>query len=117
LNNPVKVLRKIKTWLMPGGVLVIEVPLVNNLTEKFLGEKYLVYLDKTHRHFWTEKQLEQLTAKSGWKIVKKKSCWYEFPLTVITQGGLIGIGLWLPLKLLSIFGLNREIIRLYLRRV
>jgi len=117
LNDPVKILRKIKTWLKPGGLLVIEVPLVGNLTERFLKKKYLAYLDKTHQHFWTKAELIRLLNRSGWQIVKKKTCWYEFPLTVITQGGGLGILLWLPLKILSILGFNEEIIRLYLRRV
>ena len=113
LKNPKAVLIKINQWLKPGGVLVIEVPLVGNLTEKFLQKKYLAYLDKTHQHFWTKAEIERLLSRSGWQIVKKKVCWYEFPLTVITQGGWWGILLWLPLKLLSILGFNDEIIRLY----
>lgn len=116
LQDPVKILKKIRSWLKTDGILVLEVPLVGNLTEKLLKQKYLAYLDKTHRHFWTKIEVKKLLSRSGWQIVKKKICWYEFPLTVITQGGGLGIIFWLPLKILSILGFNDEIIRLYLRK-
>jgi len=117
VKYPAEVLIKIKQWLKPDGVLVIEVPLVGNLTEKFLKKKYLAYLDKTHQHFWTKKEVKKLLSQTGWQIVNKKICWYEFPLTVITQGGWLGILFWLPLKILSILGFNEEIIRLYVKKV
>lgn len=116
LADPIKVLKKIRFWLKPDGMLVIEVPLVGNLTERLLKQKYLTYLDKTHVNFWTKTDLLQLLTQSGWRAIKKKTCWYEYPLTVITQGGPLGFIFWFPFKILSMLGFNEEIIRIYLRR-
>lgn len=113
LRSPASVLEKIKPWLETDGLMVIEVPLIGNLTEKFLGKKYLIYLDKTHINFWTKAELLRLLEQSGWQVIKRKTCWYEFPFHVIRARRFMGVFFWLPLKLLSIFGFNDEIIRLY----
>jgi GT2 family glycosyltransferase len=117
LPAPEKVLKQAKQWLKPGGILVLEVPLVGNLTEKFLGKKYFIYTDKTHQNFWIKKQLIKLLADNGWRIIKEESCWYEFPLALLRRGGVLGIFLWLPYKILSMLGKNTEIIRLCLTKV
>jgi len=43
LDDPGKVLKRVKKWLKKDWVLVIEVPLIGNLTEKWLGKDYLAY--------------------------------------------------------------------------
>lgn len=120
VEDPDLVLRRVKRWLKPGGLLVVEVPLVGNLTEKWLGKEYLAYQDKTHRHFFTKEELWQLLDKTGWRVKQQGLTWHQLPLTVIGSSfrlgllkGVIGLGLWLPLKLLSILGLNEEMIRIY----
>ena len=120
LNQPKKVLKKIKDLLKPKGLLVLEIPLVGNLTESFLGKDLFAYNDNTHQHFFNKKQLNHLINEAGYKIIKKGIVLYEFPLTVITTGfrksflqGLVGLFLFLPLKIATLVGLNDEIIRLY----
>lgn len=120
VNNPENVLRKIKTFLKKDGVLVIEIPLVGNLTERFLQKGYFAYHDKTHVQFFTKKEIFKLLDKTGFVIKKRGATLFEFPLTVLTtsfkQGffrGLMGAILFLPLKILTILGVNEEIIRLY----
>lgn len=126
LDSPENVLKTIKHWLEKEGILVIETPLIGNYTEKFLKKNYFAYRDKTHIHLFSKKELIALLKKNGWQIVKKKSALLEFPLTVLTTSigmfkknpkkGLVGIMLFLPLKILTIFGLNDEIIRFYCQR-
>jgi GT2 family glycosyltransferase len=120
VDNPKKTLKKAKKWLKPNGILVIESPLVGNLTERFLGKNYFAYYDKTHKHFYTKENLLDLIGKTGFKVIKKGITYYEFPITVITAGfrkglwyGFAGILLFLPLKLLTFLGLNDEIVRFY----
>jgi len=120
VNNPKKVLIKAKENLKDEGILVLEVPLVGNFTEKFLGKDFFAYGDKTHKHFFTKRQLVQLLNETGFEVIKKGNVLYEFPLTAITTGfrksflhGLVGLFLFLPLKMAALAGLNDEIIRFY----
>ncbi|MBM4402077.1 MAG: methyltransferase domain-containing protein [Candidatus Cloacimonetes bacterium] len=123
VKKPEKVLRKALTFLKEDGVLVIEVPLVGNLTEKFLGKNYFAYHDQTHFYFFKKREIYDLLAKVNLRVKKKGLTLFQFPFTVLTtsfkQGlwqSLKAIILFVPLKLLSIFGANDEIIRLYCRK-
>jgi len=121
--NPKKVLLKTKGFLKKDGILVIEVPLVDNLTAKFLGKDYFAYQDKTHRRFFSKKEIINLINESGLKIKRKGLTFFEFPLTVLTTSfkkgllkGLGGLIFFFPLKILSLLGINEEIIRLYCQK-
>jgi len=123
LDEPVKVLKRVRGWLKKDGVLVIEVPVVGNLTEKWLGKDYLAYWDKTHQQFFTKKELLGVIKQAGFKIVKKGRVWHEVFFHVITASlgkglirVLVSMVLWLPLKLLQAMGLNDEMLRLYLEK-
>lgn len=118
-----KVLQKVRTLLKKNGILVLEVPLVGNLTENFLGKSYFAYHDPNHHHFFTKKELYHLLTEQDYRIINKGNTLYEFPLTVITTSfrrsllhGILGLFVFLPLKLATLLGYNTEIIRLYLRR-
>lgn len=124
VKDPELVLKRVKSWLRRKGVLILEVPLVGNWTEKFLKKDYFIYYDKSHRHFFTKKKLLALIEKSGFKVVTKGVTLYEFPFTVITTSSkenlfrlIMGLTLFLPLKLLTLLGVNEEIIRLYCKPV
>lgn len=123
LNSPSKTLKKVKDLLKTNGFLVIETPLIGNLTEKFLEKKYLAYHDKSHINLFTKKELLNLIEDFGFEIKKIGTTWYEFPFSVITTSfqkgfvaGLIGILLFLPFKFLSFLHVNDEIIRIYCQR-
>ncbi|MBL7078355.1 methyltransferase domain-containing protein, partial [Candidatus Shapirobacteria bacterium] len=121
-KNPEKVLEKIKRFLKKDGILVIEVPLIGNLTEKFLNKDYFAYHDKTHLKFFTKQKIINLLNQTGFKIEKKGFTLHQFPLTVLTTSfkkgflyGLKGLVLFLPFKILSFLGFNDEILRVYCR--
>lgn len=120
LNNPNKMLKRARQWLKADGVLVIETPLVGNLTEKFLSKEYLAYSDPAHKQFFTKKEILKLLEKTKWKVAKQGITWLQFPITVITSSfksglvkGFLGVLLFIPLKILSSLKLNDEILRLY----
>jgi len=124
LDKPVAVLKRVREWLKDDGVLVIEVPLVDNLTERWLKKDYLAYKDKTHQHFITQPQLGQWFEQAQLKVVGQGRTWHQLPFQVVRASfeaghgkGLIGLGMWLPLKLLSVIGFNHEMMRVYLRKV
>lgn len=120
IEKPQSVLEKVKDFLKEEGTLVVEVPLVGNLTEKVLRRDYFAYYDKTHINFFTKEEILKLLSNAGLEIKKKGFTLLEFPFTVLTTNfrkgflrGLLGIGPFLPLKILSVLGWNDEIIRLY----
>lgn len=119
-KNPEKVLKKIRGFLKKDGVLVLELPLIGNLTEGFLKKDYFAYHDKTHLSFFNKKRITDLISQAGFKIEKKGFTIHQFPLTVLTTSlkkgilsSLAGLVVFLPLKTLSFLGLNDEIVRLY----
>ncbi|MBU1085219.1 MAG: class I SAM-dependent methyltransferase [Candidatus Beckwithbacteria bacterium] len=122
LDKPVEVLKKVKGWLKPGGMVAIEVPLVGNFSEKWLGKDYLAYWDKTHVNFWTKREFLEVVERAGYKVIKKGMVWHQVFFHVITAKfksgigpSLVGVMLWPWLKLLSIMGFNDEMMRVYLK--
>ncbi|MBT7483432.1 methyltransferase domain-containing protein [Candidatus Peregrinibacteria bacterium] len=124
IKDPVKQLKRIKKWLKPGGVLVLEVPLTGNLSEKWLKKDYLAYWDKTHVNFWTKDEFLKVINKAGYKVIRKGLVWHQvFFHNITAKLGrgvgqvFVGVLLWPWLKLLSIFGFNDEMMRVYLIKV
>jgi len=120
LKNPLASLSKLSGNLKNGGCLVFEVPLIGNLTEKFLKKEYFAYFDKTHVNLWKKQRWLQLIRKAGLTPVRQGLTGYEFPFAVISGGfrkgilwGVVGLVIFLPLKLLMLLGLNEEIVRIY----
>ncbi len=123
-RKPKQILLKAKSFLKPNGILVIEVPLVGNFTEKFLQNGYLAYQDPTHRHFFTKSKITNLIQDAGLKIQNTKIIWWPFffnPVTVSFHKnffkGLLGLILFIPLKALTFLGFNTEIIRFYCKPI
>lgn len=56
-KDPDLVLDKTQQWLTADGLLVIEVPLINNLSAQWLGKNYLACIDPTHKHFFSKEDL------------------------------------------------------------
>ena len=120
VDNPEFVLKKAYRLLKNDGWLVLELPLTTNLTEKFLQDKYFAYYDKTHKNLWSKNEWLRLINKCNFIVEKQGLTLYEFPLTIITtsfrQGiikGIISLFIFLPLKVLTGFGFNDEIVRFY----
>jgi 2-polyprenyl-3-methyl-5-hydroxy-6-metoxy-1,4-benzoquinol methylase len=120
LKNPKKLLKKIRHFLQPNGLLVIEVPLVGNLSERLLKQHYLAYRDQTHKWFWKKQEFLELLDQTGWRVIGKGKTWMQMPLSTFTssfdlgwKSKIAGVVCWLPLKLLGILGLNDEFLRVY----
>lgn len=120
VQNPEEILEKAKGFLKKHGVLVIEVPLVGNLTEKFLGKNYFAYHDDSHLNFFSKKEIFALLTKVNLKAEKKGFTLLQFPFTVLTTSfkqnfwqAIKAVLLFFPLKLFTVLGLNHEILRVY----
>ncbi len=74
LLNPEQVLRTFKTFLKPGGKLVISLPNVAHYSVRahLLCGRWDMQdagiLDRTHLHFYTQKTARALLAAAGWQV-------------------------------------------------
>lgn len=120
LDQPLKGLTVARRYLKSGGIVVIETPLIGNLTEKLLGKDYFAYYDQTHKSLMTKKQLFELINKAGLKVTHQGATWHEFPITLITTSfrqnflkGILSIFLFFPIKIINWLKNEPNIIRLY----
>jgi len=121
--NPQRTLAIAGSFLKENGVLAIEIPLVGNLTEKFLAKDYFAYQDSSHCQFFSQREFNRLLESAGFKRERKGLTLLIFPLTVLTTAfrqnflkGLLAIIIFPLLKLLTILGFNEEVIRVYCKK-
>lgn len=84
LENPAKVIKKVKNLLSPDGLLYIDVPNFGGLSAKLLGKNWPLLLPNEHLWHFTDKSLKILLGKLGFKIIfieKASGVWdYDNPL-------------------------------------
>lgn len=122
LHTPTQIFSKALSWLSPGGLLIVEVPVTDGLTHRFLKNDYFIYFDPNHQQFLSTSKWQQLLNQSGFDVIKKTRPPLQFPLTLISSSfkknslkGFLSLFLFLPLKLLTLIGHNDEIVRFYSR--
>lgn len=115
MSDPKAALIKARGLLNENGVLVVEVPLFDSFTAKFLGKKYFGFNDPGHKHFFKKKDIYELLNFAGLTPLSLGFTYLKFPLS--------GVGVsWkmLPVffcKLLDfVFG-EREFIRIYAQKI
>ncbi len=124
LKKPEIGIRVAKKHLKADGLIVIETPLIGNLTEKFLGKDYFAYFDQSHLSLFSLDQLIQLLNQTNLKIISKGVTCHEFPITLITTSfrqnffkGILSIFLFIPIKTYNWLNKKPDIIRLYLKPI
>lgn len=124
LNKPEKGLKIAKKHLKPNGLVVIETPLIGNLTEKILGKDYFAYHDPTHKNLMNKEELFSLLDRSNLKIIHQGVTCLEFPITLITTSfkqdfmkGILSLFLFFPVKLINYFKKEPNIIRVYCKSI
>jgi 2-polyprenyl-3-methyl-5-hydroxy-6-metoxy-1,4-benzoquinol methylase len=124
LNKPEKGLETAKKHLRSNGILVIETPLIGNLTEKILGKKYFAHYDPTHKNLMTKRQLFELIKKAELKVLHRGITCHEFPITLITSSfrqnlfkGFISLLIFIPVKIINYVKKEPNIIRLYCKSI
>jgi 2-polyprenyl-3-methyl-5-hydroxy-6-metoxy-1,4-benzoquinol methylase len=70
LNNPHKILVKIKSYLKPNGILMIGVPNFGSLSAKILKNKWYYILPDEHKWHFSPISLAKLLKKSGFSIME-----------------------------------------------
>ena len=111
--------------LSAEGILVVELPLIDNLSWRLLGKDYFAYLDKTHLQFFSYSQIVQLLTHNSFKIIKVGNTFWEYPIFILSSSlrssnlGQFFVRLlaFLPLKIAQLIGFNREIVRLYCKKI
>lgn len=115
MKDPLFCLKKAGRLLKQKGILVIEVPLFDNLVAKFLGKKYFGFNDYTHKHFFTQNKIYELLDSAGFRPVSLGFTFFKYPFS--------GVGLSnktfpvVALKILDFLSGKREFIRIYARKI
>ena len=74
LRDPLAVLRRVRTWLRPGGVLVVSLPNVrhHSVVRGLLAGDWTYepagLLDHTHLRFYTRREVEKLLFRAGFEV-------------------------------------------------
>ncbi|MFZ4648191.1 MAG: class I SAM-dependent methyltransferase [Patescibacteria group bacterium] len=98
MENPYRVLEKIKTKLSPSGVVVCSIPNVRHVRvlRDLLFKKQWKYeesgiLDKTHLRFFTKKSMVDMFEDLDYQVEKIEGIngtkwWQFFPINILTFG-------------------------------
>lgn len=70
LQNPFQIIEECQKILKPGGLIVINVPNVDGLIYKFVGEKHTCVFGFEHLNFFSDKTLSFILAKIGFDVKK-----------------------------------------------
>ena len=104
LINPVLALKKIKHLLKPNGRLVFSIPNMANVTtrvELLKGRfeyKDFGLLDRTHMHFYDEKEVNRVFIESGFNVLKTDCTVRDIPEDILVKD-LSSVGIVLTPKL------------------
>ncbi|KKU10549.1 MAG: Methyltransferase type 11 [Candidatus Woesebacteria bacterium GW2011_GWB1_45_5] len=69
LDNLVEVLRKARSLLKKGGIILIDVPNAGGIGAKLLGKNWPYLLPEEHKHQFTKESLLEVLKDSGFKIL------------------------------------------------
>lgn len=77
LHEPVESLRRIRSWIKPGGYLIASVPDANAIERRVFGDKWYALQLPTHLYHYDVKSLEAVLRSAGWRLVRvmwQKNC-------------------------------------------
>jgi SAM-dependent methyltransferase len=69
LHEPLAALKKIRTWVRPGGYLVAAVPDAGSLERRIFGEYWYGLHLPAHLYHYTSRTLRTLLDHAGWNLV------------------------------------------------
>jgi len=70
VSDPLDSLKRLYTYLKPGGILVLETPRYDTLIFKALGKRERSLRCDGHIYFFTSKTLTEISQKAGFKVLK-----------------------------------------------
>ena len=92
LPRPEELLERIRTWLAPGGVLLVSVPNVANVTVRaaLLTGRFAYaergILDRTHLRFFTRRSARELIESAGFRVRRIDATAMPYELAVAALG-------------------------------
>jgi SAM-dependent methyltransferase len=78
IQKPWKMLQEIHRILRKGGLIVIEVPNVDGLIYKFVGERHVCVFGLEHLNFFSDKTLKYILQKTGFDTIQIKMASLDF---------------------------------------
>jgi len=89
MDDPLFVLKKVYELLKKEGIVFIDVPNFGSLASRILGKRWPYLLPEEHKHQFTQRDLQDILQKSGYKILhfESRSGLYEYanPLVELWQ--------------------------------
>lgn len=73
LENSVSVLRKVKTILKNGGIVLVDVPNFGGLSSKLFGRYWRYLTPEEHLFHFTKESLAKVMKKAGFKVIHYES--------------------------------------------
>jgi SAM-dependent methyltransferase len=81
LHEPVTALRKLRSWIKPGGYLVALVPSAESLSRTMFGARSYDLQLPTHLYHYTPKTIGILLDKAGWRL--ERVFWQRNCMTIL----------------------------------
>ena len=102
LPDPVAFVRRVGSWLVPGGVLAVTLPDIASPTARLLGRQWFYYAPPDHVHYFTPATARRLLETSGLTDVAVRP--FHKPLTLdyaVTQLASMAPRLAPPVRVVS----------------
>jgi SAM-dependent methyltransferase len=79
LADPRAIVQRIASWLVPGGLLLVQLPDADSLPAKLLGPHWPLLL-REHLSYFNEATITRLLEEAGYRVVSVRPCLRYFPL-------------------------------------
>jgi 2-polyprenyl-3-methyl-5-hydroxy-6-metoxy-1,4-benzoquinol methylase len=73
LPDPAGFARRVRAWLVPGGLLALTLPNVASLTARLMARHWFYYAAPDHVHYFTPTTIRRLLAESGFRDVRVRA--------------------------------------------
>jgi 2-polyprenyl-3-methyl-5-hydroxy-6-metoxy-1,4-benzoquinol methylase len=81
-SNPADILRRVRSWLVPGGWLFLSLPNVDSITARLMGSRWVLLL-REHLWYFSPGTITTLLAQAGFELAHVRSKLVRFSLANI----------------------------------
>lgn len=70
LHHPLRVLKKLRSWIEPNGKLVLSIPNAGSVERRIFGPRWYALQLPTHLYHYDVPRLRKLLELAGWRLVR-----------------------------------------------